>query len=58
MMTFSEKNKLAHSLGAFYENGYWRFPSVAAKESFECQVAGLEQQKAGQGALAKSQEAE
>lgn len=40
-MTFSERNKLAHKMGAFYEMGYWRFPSVAVKEEFERKVVDV-----------------
>lgn len=41
-MTYREQIVLAHKLGAFYENGRWYFPTVAAKQQFERQVAGLE----------------
>lgn len=41
-MTYREQIVLAHKLGATYHNGYWRFPSVAAKQKFERQVAGRE----------------
>jgi hypothetical protein len=38
-MNWNQMNKIAKSLGAFYEGGVWRFPSVWAKEEFERRVA-------------------
>lgn len=42
MLTFSEKNALAHQLGAHYENGYWIFPSAAVRKQFDRIVIGME----------------
>lgn len=41
-MTFSQKNRLAHEMGAFYENGRWYFPSPALKEEFLRKSGGVE----------------
>lgn len=41
-MTFSQKNKMAHQMGAFYENGNWYFPSPALKQEFERKTSGME----------------
>jgi hypothetical protein len=38
-MNWNQLNKIAKSLGAFYEGGVWRFPSVWAKDEFERRTA-------------------
>lgn len=57
-LNFSERNSLAHRLGAYVENGYWRFPSMAKKQQFLREVYGLEWQSRVVADAALKQKAE